>query len=295
MVRVKISQIALDKFKYSFFVCSMNETTPIDFTLAIERHRVALLRIVVTLFGMLGLAEGAAVGRISRLRNNAILRVLRLAEAAVRRLIVAAARDVVAKPRPSRPFPKGTKIPRGTGTSNKTPAFQLSDKHEPWLPPRSKRKPKKPGPRISFLEDDGLIHDWKYPHLTAEQLAALRAAQAVQPQPSPKPQPRPKRENDGKVDGSRLQRRLQAIMGALKDIPKQAQRLANWKARREAQADQGKRVHTSPLREFFRSRSKEPPSHRDLSIPRDPLRHEAENLYYECNWLAREAMRIDSS
>jgi hypothetical protein len=263
--------------------------------LAIERNREALLRIVVTLFGMLGLAQDAAVGRISQLRNNAILRILRPAEAAVRRLIVAAARGMVAKPRPSKPFPKGHKIAKGTGKSNRTPAFQLSDKHEPWLPPPSKRKSKKPGPRISFLEDDGLIHDWKYPHLTAEQLAALRAAQPVQPQPSPKPAPRPKRENDGKVDGSRLERRLRAIMGALKDIPKQAQRLANWKARREAQADAGKRVHTSPLREVIRSGIQDLPSYREPPPPRDLVRHEAENILYECDWLAREAMRIDTS
>jgi hypothetical protein len=273
----------------------MNETTPINFALAIERNRKALLRIVVTLFAMLGLAEGAAVGRISRLRSNAVLHILRFAEAAVRRLIVAAARGVVAKPQKSRPFPKGTKIPKGTGNSNRTPAFKLSDKHEPWLPPPSKQKKKKPGPRISFLEDDHLIHDWKYPHLTAEQLAALRAAQAYQPQPSPKPAPRSKRENDGMVGGQHLQRRLRAIMGALKDIPKQAQRLANWKARREAQAGAGKLVHTSPLRNPVWSRPKEPPSHRDFSTPRDPLRREAEKLHDECDWLARQAMKIDSS
>jgi hypothetical protein len=266
-----------------------------DWPRAIERNREALLRVVVALFGMLRLAEGAAVGRISRHRNNAVLRVLRFAEAAVRRLIVAAARGVVAKPRPSKPFPKGTKIPRGTGESTRTPPFKLSDKHEPWLPPPSKHKKKKPGPRISFLGgDDHLIHDWKYPHLTAEQLAALRAIQPVQPQPKPKPNLRPKRENDGTVDGARLQRRPQAIMGALQNIPKQAQRLANWKARREAQAGAGKRVHTSPLREEIRS-SKDIPSYRDPPPPRDLLRHEAENLYYDCDWLARQAMRIDSS
>jgi hypothetical protein len=84
-------------------------------------------------------------------------------------------------------------------------------------------------------------------------------------------------------------------MGALKDIRKQAQRLANWKARREAQADAGKRVHTSPLREVIRSGIQDLPSYRDPPPPRDLLRHEAENILYECEWLAREALRIDSS
>jgi hypothetical protein len=265
-----------------------------DWPLAIERNRAALLRIVVSLFGMLGMVESVAMGRIAKARNNAVLRILRPAELAVRRLILAASRGMTAKLRPSKPFPKGTKIPKGTGTSTRTPAFKLSDKHEPWLPPPSKRKKNPKGPRISFLEDDGLIHDWKYPHLSAEQLAALRAAQAIQPQPKPKPQPRPQRDNDGMVDGSRLLKRLQAIMGALKDIPHQAQRMANWRARREAQANAGKRVHTSPLREFIRS-GQDLPSYRDPPIPRDPLRREVEKLLDECDWLAGEAMKIDSS
>jgi hypothetical protein len=270
----------------------MHETTPIDFPLAIERNREALLRVVVTLFGMLGLVDGVILGRVSKARSNATLRILRLAESAVRRLIVAAARGMVAKPRPSKPFPKGTKIPKGTGASNRTPAFKLSDTHEPWMPPPSRRKKKNPGPRITVL--GGL--DPTGPALLAHQQAMFRRDNPhlfkTETEPKSKPERPP---GDGTVDGARLQRRLRAIMAALQNIPRQAQRLANWKARRETQIDAGKLVHTSPLRDPIWSRPKEPSSHRDFSTPRDPLRREAENLLDECDWLAWQAMKIDSS
>jgi hypothetical protein len=241
---------------------------------------------------MLGLVDGVILGRVSKARSNATLRILRLAESAVRRLIVAAARGMVAKPRPSKPFPKGTKIPKGTGASNRTPAFKLSDTHEPWMPPPSRRKKKNPGPRITVL--GGL--DPTGPALLAHQQAMFRRDNPhlfkTETEPKSKPERPP---GDGTVDGARLQRRLRAIMAALQNIPRQAQRLANWKARREAQADAGKRVHTSPLREVIRSGIQDLPSYRDPPPPRDLLRHEAENILYECEWLAREALRIDSS
>jgi hypothetical protein len=273
----------------------MHEANAIDVPAAIERYRQALLGPVMTLFGIAGLAQGAAL-RMSKTRKNAILRVLRYAEAAARRLIVAAARGMAVKPPPFRPFPKGKVIPGGSGTgSNRTPAFRLSDRQAPWLAPARTRNRKKPGPRMSFLQDDHLIHDWKYPHLTAEQLAALRAIQPVQPQPSPRCQPGPRPAGDGKVDASRLLNRLLAVKAALEDIPHQARRLARWKATRERQAEAGKRVHTSPLREVIRSGIPDPPSYRDPPPPRDLLRHEAENLYHDCDLLARQAMRNDSS
>ena len=74
-----------------------------DWALAIERNREPLLRIVATLFAMIGLAEGAAVERLSRPLYRAVLGVLRPAEAAVRRLIIVAAQGMVVKPRQRRP------------------------------------------------------------------------------------------------------------------------------------------------------------------------------------------------
>lgn len=286
------SHVPLDIFKEAFFFCSMVDTTPMDFSEAIAQARAALVRIVAALFAMLGLAEGVALGRISRVRKNAVLRVLRPAEAAVRRLIVAAARGVAARPRRVRPFPKGIRIAAATGTSPRTPAFRLSDDHGPWLSPPGKRRNRMPGPRVRVL--GGL--DPTAPALLAHQQAMFRAGNpqlfAAEPGPAPASAPQA---SDGMVEGRHLERRLRAIMGALNDIPRQAQRLANWKARRQAQADQGKPVHTSPLREVNRSAIPDPPSYRDPPPPRDLLRHAAEDILSACDCLARQAMRVDTS
>ena len=76
-----------------------------DWALAIERNSEALKGIVAALFAMLGLEGEAVVGRIPQPLHRAVLRVLRPAESAVRRLIVIAARGLVVKLVPSRPLP----------------------------------------------------------------------------------------------------------------------------------------------------------------------------------------------
>ena len=95
-----------------------------DWDLAIQRNSEALNGIIDTLFAMLGLAGGATVLRISQPLYRAVLRVLRPAESAVRRLIVIAARGLVAKVAPSRPVPKG-RVKSKAGTPR--PSFQLFD------------------------------------------------------------------------------------------------------------------------------------------------------------------------
>ena len=66
--------------------------------MAIKRNSEALKGIVAALFAMLGLDGEAMVGRIPRSLHRAVLRVLRPAESAVRRLIIIAARGLVVKP-----------------------------------------------------------------------------------------------------------------------------------------------------------------------------------------------------
>ena len=63
-----------------------------DWARAIERNSEALVGIVEALFTMLGLVGSATVSRIPQPLHNAVLRVLRPAESAMRRLIVIAAR-----------------------------------------------------------------------------------------------------------------------------------------------------------------------------------------------------------
>ena len=66
-----------------------------DWDHAIKRNSEVLAGIVETLFVMLGLVGEATVSRISWPAYRAVLRVLRPAESALRRLIVVAARGLV--------------------------------------------------------------------------------------------------------------------------------------------------------------------------------------------------------
>ena len=67
----------------------------VDWQLVIGRNREALLRIVALLFDLVGLDEDTpAVATLPRVTRNRVLRLLRPAESALRRLIVIAAREV---------------------------------------------------------------------------------------------------------------------------------------------------------------------------------------------------------
>ncbi len=118
-----------------------------DWALAIERNREPLLRIVAALFAMIGFTETGAVERLSRPVYRAVLGVLRPAEAAVRRLIVVAARGMVVKPQQRRPAPAGLAISsKGQGRVS----FRLFDP-----------------PRRPFDWDHGRRHAGPRPHLTS--------------------------------------------------------------------------------------------------------------------------------
>ena len=78
-----------------------------DWDFAIERNREMLLGAVVALFALIGLAEGGMVERLSRPVYRKVLGHVKAAEAAVRRLIIVMARNIVVEPRPKRPAPKG--------------------------------------------------------------------------------------------------------------------------------------------------------------------------------------------
>ena len=97
-----------------------------DWARAIERNSEALNGIVGALFAMLGLAGEATVGRIPQPLHRAVLRVLRPAESAVRRLIVIAARGLVVKLTPSRPMPV-VPIGKGRQSGHSRPSFPLFD------------------------------------------------------------------------------------------------------------------------------------------------------------------------
>ena len=177
-----------------------------DWARAIERNSEALKGIVAELFAMLGLAGTGTVARIPQPLHRAVLRVLRPAESAMRRLIVIAARGLVVKLVPSRPMLAGT-IGKG---GNLRPSFQLFDPRKNFT--RSRRRTAKQAvPRIHFFTGDR----WETIEWSARHAAA----------PAPPP--------DGLVNGARLSRRLQALKAALEDLPRQARRLERMRLRRE--------------------------------------------------------------
>ncbi len=183
-----------------------------DWTLAIDRHRDALLRMVAALLLMAG--GGQVMPRHVR---TGIWRVLRPAEAAFRRLVVVVklVLKIEARTRVSRGGPVSAGgFSRGTGAS--VPAFALFDARKSFKP-RSAWRGRKPEPNIRFFDD----------------------VEIFEPVVISSP--------DDEVSPAQLMRRLSALQAALGDVPKQARRLARWEAKREAgRSETGKYI--APIR-----------------------------------------------
>jgi hypothetical protein len=232
-----------------------------DWALAIERNRQPLLRIVAALCAMIGLGEMGMVSRLSRPLHQAALSVLRPAEAAVRRLIVAAARGMVVRPQAPRLARAGRIVSSGTGPGRVTfqlfdPRRVLCDDHRGYGAGARGR------PRARFIDVD---FDPRIP--------LFRPASRVEPDQAEEP-------DDHTINALPLCRRLAAIRAALEDLPRQAQRYARWRAR---------------PREIRR-----PQRHDALRIGPPPgLRRrktrEVDEILSECHWLARHAAASDTS
>ena len=232
-----------------------------DWNLAIKRNSEALAEIVADLFAMLGLVGEATVSRIAWPTYRAVLRILPPAESAVRRLIVVAARGLVVKPVSSRPRAAKAVKPR-KGGYQRAASFQLFDPQARIMLAR-RRTPKRPGTRIHMFNADGEFVTIGPPLRPAKIPAPARA-----------------RSPDGLVNASRLIRRLEALEGAIADLPRQALRLARWKMRQEASPNPS---FKTPLRRGH------PPGHRKRNT------HEVNELLSECDWLACRAAMADTS
>ena len=156
-------------------------------------------------------------------------------------------------------MPAGALGQGGKGGSSR-PSFQLFDPRKNFAELRQhRRKFTRNPPRIHIFGSDPRV-------------AALWPA----PPPAADPAPPP----DGLINAERLSRRLQALKLALEDLPRQARRLARWRARRETvQSPKFK----SPLRPGH------PPGYR-----RKPV-HEVDAVLIECHGLACYAMASDTS
>ncbi|MFO0991627.1 MAG: hypothetical protein U1E67_06840 [Hyphomicrobiales bacterium] len=227
-----------------------------NWELAIESKRVPLLAVVLALFAKIGLSEGVSIDRIAKPLHRLILSRLRAAESAVRRLIVAAARDIVlelSEPRPYKPRQKPSTEPKADGEAKpkrkRRPLFNLFDALR-RQGRRFKKKRRGPEPHIHSIES-----------FLAQKQAEIAAAQA-------------KRQvvDDGMVRARHLVRRLVAVLDAVQDIPGHAMRLARWEAQ---PFDQRRPERSGPLR------SGRPPGYRQRNI------HEVDQILKDCDWLAR--------
>ena len=197
-----------------------------DWNAAIERNREALKGVLAMLVAMVGLGGGEAI--LPRHLYRAVLRLLRPAEAAARRLIIVTARGLVVPPlRPREPQPKsviarkadgaGIPIPPASAPP-RAPSLPLLDPLRPW---NGRVRPVARGvPRIS-------VPGYSQPFPIA-----------VRRPPSP----------DDPVNAARLAFRLEALASALNDLPGQARRFARWRARRDAALARGAICRLWPLR-----------------------------------------------
>lgn len=210
-----------------------------DWNAAIDKHREALTHILATLVAMAGLGAGEGTHgdrspTLPRHLRLAVLRLLRPAESATRRLIIALARGLVVTLPPPRKAPQAgrTKIvstvprngigtgivmpsaaPGGSSSAHATPRALSLPLFDPMQHPFRPRRPRQNGvPRISF------------PGFTQPFPIASRCP------PTP----------DDAVDSGCLCRRLEALASALDDLPRQARRFARWRIRRDAAGAQNK-------------------------------------------------------
>jgi hypothetical protein len=248
-----------------------------DWDFAIERNRERLLGAVLALFALIGLVEGGMVERLSQPLYRKVLGRVKAAEAAVRRLIIIAARNLKVEPRPKRPAPKGLfrsskgtfqskagsgqSVSKGEGKS-RPPSFPLCDpqRRSDWgRPRRPRRKYNGPEPRIRVLDYDPRI-PW-----------FLRG-----PDPTHAPVPVVEKKNtvkDGTVSAARLYQRLFALIRALMNIEREAERYARFLAQ--------------PIEERRPKRERalrygSPPGYRTKP------KHEIEEVLKECHWLISE-------
>jgi hypothetical protein len=225
-----------------------------DLTTAIEKHRDALKRIVAALVAMAAgaglVSRGDAPATLPRHLHRAVLRLLRPAESAARRLAVALAR---ALPAPPAPRPRKTAPPKarkassllvraGVGTGIVLRAGEPVPAHLAHLVP-SKAAPRPfsfplldPLPRWS----SGRRRWQPAAGMPSISMAGVTERLAVPAWRPPLP--------DDPLDAGRLGRRLAALARALDDLPGLARRIQCWKARRDRALGAGRIHRVTPLR-----------------------------------------------
>ena len=230
-----------------------------DWPTIIERNAERLVAVLTELFVMAGFGRG---GTALMPRNvcRALLILLRPAESAVRRLIVMAARGVVVRLGAARGFPAGLALTLAAKAADeeRVPAFGLIDPLKRFAPQ-------------DFEWSAEWGKDWG-----REQVIPRISVPGLFDPVFPGLVPVPSR--DDPINTAALVRRIAALKAALDDLPRQARRLARWKARRGlARTSEVRPGRLSPFRPGFA-----PGFHRTS-------RQEIDEILADCHHFAREA------
>ena len=224
-----------------------------DIPAAIDLNKTLLARIIAGLFTLLGGGTGPAW--ISVELHRRIVRVLRPAESAVRRLIVVLVTITGVKALPPRAQSRSVPPARArTGDAKKRQSFPLFDPWQRFYRQRQRAPKKAPAalPRVISLTDEGL-----------RRLKESLNAPSV---------PDKKTEDISPIN---LLRRLEAVIGALENLPHQAKRLVRALARRQNVPKLKLRMPVRPGRApGFRVKP----------------RLEIDHVLRDCDWLARNAL-----
>jgi hypothetical protein len=270
-----------------------------DCNAAIETNREALKRVLAMLVAMAGLG-GDSPATLPRHLHRAILRLLRPAEAAARRLIIVVARGlVVTLPplRPRKPKPTSTILRNGVGTGIVMPR---------GFRPNAGTQDARTLPRSLALPLFDRLPRWGAPprRPAANSIPRISFPCYVAPSPiTPRLPPAP----DDPLDATRLSLRLRALGAALDDLPGQAQRFARWRARAAdaarkpdaAGAQKGNSRHTGRFRRVWPLRPGRPPGGRlsryDPDAPRRKNIRDVDEILAHAHALARVALSPDTS
>jgi hypothetical protein len=287
-----------------------------DWNAAIEKHCAALKCIVAELVAMVGLGHSAIVSRQSESANaadslsdcllptadcrvllprhlhRAVLRLLRPAESAARRLVIALARGLAPTVRPRKPSPprkakaSSLLVRDGVGTGIVLRPGAPIPAHLAHLVP-SKAAPRP----LSFPLLDPLPR-WRGRRRWQPAAGTPRISMAGVTERLAIPVWRPPLPDDP-LDAGRLGRRLAALSSALDDLPGQAKRFARWKARRDRALGVGRIHRVTPLR------GGRPPGGRlaryDPDAPRRQGIRDVDEILAHAHALARHALRPDTS
>ncbi len=217
---------------------------------AVARNAEALAGVAAELLAFLAVYSSTDAAGIPRRIHATILRVLRPAESALRRLIVISARDVSFESVPPR-----VRLEQAVHPKPRRPASRMSFR---LFDPRKRFGAQRVNyttfaPRISFISPDAPFSPLSL-HLQTPYERQLSASAS-----------------DRHVSARHLRLRLAALVSALGNMPHQARRLARLRFNRE---------NKKPPRYFSPLRPGNPPGHRNRSG------HEIDDILAECHKFA---------